>query len=141
MEFLLLRSVGDQRFMLVLMSAFAVLALTLASIGLYGVMAYGVTQRTREIGLRMALRARTADVSRMILGQGMTLTLSGLALGALLAFWGTRLMRQLLFEVSATDLTMFWLTAAVLIAIAGAVCWIPARRASRVDPMITLRAD
>jgi predicted permease len=141
MDFLLLRSVGDQRFMLVLMSAFAVLALTLASIGLYGVMAYGVTQRTREIGLRMALGARTADVSRMILGQGMTLTLSGLALGALLAFWGTRLMRQLLFEVSATDLTMFGLTAAVLIAIAGAVCWIPARRASRVDPMITLRAD
>jgi putative ABC transport system permease protein len=141
MDFLLTRSVGDQRFVLVLMLALSALALTLAAIGLYGVMAYGVAQRTPEIGLRLALGAQPRNVLWMVLGQGMKLALPGLAIGLLAAVWGTRLMEKLLFEVSATDKPMFALIAVLLIFVALLACFIPARRATKVDPMVALRAE
>jgi putative ABC transport system permease protein len=141
MDYLLTRSVGDQRFVLLLMLALAALALTLAAIGLYGVMAYGVAQRTAEIGLRLALGAQPRDVLRMVLWQGMTLVLPGLALGLLVAFAGTRLLQQMLFEVSATDKPLFALVAALLLLVALLACWIPARRATKVDPLIALRHE
>jgi putative ABC transport system permease protein len=141
MDFLLTRSVGDQRFVLALMLLLAALALTLAAIGLYGVMAYGVAQRAPEIGLRLALGAEPRDVLRMVLRQGMTLALSGLALGALASLWVTRLMEKMLFEVSATDKPIFALIAALLTGVALLACFIPARRATKVDPMIALRNE
>jgi putative ABC transport system permease protein len=141
MDFLLARSVGDQRFVLVLMLLLAGLALVLASVGLYGVMAYGVAQRTSEIGLRLALGAQRRHVLRMVLGQGMRLVLPGLALGWLASLWVTGLMRQMLFEVSVTDKSMFALIAVVLTMVALLACWIPARRATQVDPMVALRSE
>jgi len=141
MDFLLARSVGDQRFVLVLMLLLAGLALVLASVGLYGVMAYGVAQRTSEIGLRLALGAQRRHVLRMVLGQGMRLVLPGLALGWLASLWVTGLMRQMLFEVSVTDKPMFALIAVVLTMVALLACWIPARRATQVDPMVALRSE
>lgn len=141
MNFLLTRSVGDQQFVLVLMLALAALALTLAAIGLYSVMAYSVAQRTSEIGLRLALGAQPRVVLRMVLRQGMKLVLSGLALGLLAAFAGTRLLQQMLFEVSATDKPLFALVAALLLLVALPACYLPARRATKVDPLIALRHE
>jgi len=141
MDFLLSRSVGDQRFVLVLMLLFAALALVLACIGLYGVMAYSVTQRIPEIGLRLALGAQPRDLLRLVLGQGMRLALLGLALGIIASFWGARLMEKMLFEVNATDKPTFVAIAVLLTMVALLACWIPARRAAKVDPMIALRCE
>ncbi len=134
-------SIWQPRLYAILFALFAVLALILASVGIYGVMSYAVTQRTHEIGIRMALGAQTSDVMKMIVGQGMLLTLAGIALGLLGAFGITRVMASLLFGVSATDPVTFIGVSLLLGVVALFACYIPARRATRVDPMTALRYE
>jgi putative ABC transport system permease protein len=134
-------SISHQRFNMLLLGAFAGLALLLAAIGLYSVLAYSVRRRIREIGVRMALGAQRMDVIRMILGQGVRLALMGVVIGVAAAFALTRLMTSQLFEVSATDPLTFIGVAVVLVLVAIAACYIPARRASKVDPMVALRYE
>jgi predicted permease len=141
MEQVIADTLWQPRFNLQLIGLFAALALTLAAVGLYGVMSYAVAQRTHEVGLRMALGAQRRDVLKLVVGQGMKLALLGVALGLLASLALTRLMTRLLFEVSATDFTTFAVIALVLVAVALAACWIPARRATRVDPMVALRCE
>jgi predicted permease len=124
-----------------LSSFFGLLALLLAMIGLYGTMAYAVTRKTREIGIRIALGARPADVLRMVLGQGIKLSAIGISIGFLVALGVTRLVRTLIFGVTATDPLTFASVALLLAVVALAACYIPARRAMRVDPMIALRYE
>ncbi len=134
-------SVAPQRFQTMMLGIFAALALTLAAVGIYGVLAYSVAQRTSEIGVRISLGARGADVLRLVVGQGMKLALIGLTLGLLGALAVTRLIASLLFDVSATDPTTFASVAVMLTLVALAACTVPAWRASRVDPVIALRAE
>jgi putative ABC transport system permease protein len=124
-----------------LASALGLLALLLATIGLYSVMTYTVSQRTREIGLRMALGAQTRDVLQMVLRQGLKLVLTGLALGLLGAFALTRVLTGLLLGVGTTDPLTFFAVAFLLLTVAALACWIPARRATKVEPMIALRSE
>ncbi|PWT93384.1 MAG: ABC transporter permease [Blastocatellia bacterium] len=132
-------SVAPRRFNMFLFAMFAALALVLAAIGIYGIMAFSVSQRTQEIGIRMALGASGGDVLRMVLRNGFMLAVSGIAVGLVASFALTRLMTSLLFGVSATDLSTFILDAAVLAIVALAACYIPARRATKVDPLVALR--
>ncbi len=134
-------SLGPRRFNLYLLTAFAGVALALAAIGLFGVMAYLVSQRTREIGVRLALGATRGDVFRQILGSGMSLAVAGAAIGVGGAYWLTRVMESLLFSVSRTDPVTFVSVPLALIAVAGLACYLPARRAMQVDPVNALRAD
>jgi predicted permease len=134
-------SVAAERFNMTLVGLFAALGLLLAGVGIYGVMSYAVSQRTREIGVRIALGAQTRDVLGMIIGQGMTLTLTGLVIGVGAAFGLTRLMKGLLFGVNATDPVTFIAVALLLVGVALIACYIPARRAMRVDPLVALRAE
>ena len=129
------------RFATALVTAFAALALLLAAIGLYGTIAYGVSQRTREIGVRIALGARTGDVSTLILADGVRLALVGLAIGLIGALGSVRLLRGLLFGISPTDPIVFVAIPVVLIPFAALASYLPARRAARVDPVIALRAE
>ncbi|HKQ04028.1 MAG TPA: ABC transporter permease [Blastocatellia bacterium] len=124
-----------------LMSVFAGIALLLAGVGIYGVMSYTVTQRTREIGIRMALGARPTDVLKMVVRHGMGLTVTGLGIGTLGAWFMMKAMASLLFEVSANDLTIFAAVPIILTAVALLACYVPARRATKVDPMIALRYE
>jgi putative ABC transport system permease protein len=141
MDTLIDRSMGSRRFNLYLLGAFAGLALVLAAIGLFGVMAYLVAQRTREIGVRLALGATRGDVFRLILGRGITLATIGAAGGVIVALWLTRAMETLLFSVSRTDPITFVAVPAALIVVAVLACYLPARRAMKVDPVVTLRGD
>jgi hypothetical protein len=141
MEELIDESVSLRRLNLLLLGAFAFIALALAAVGVYGVIAYAVTQRTQEIGIRMALGAHKRDVLKLVLRQGLLPTLAGVAVGLLAAFGLTRLMTKLLYEVSVTDPLTFIVVAFLLIAVALLACWIPARRATKVDPLTALRHD
>ncbi len=134
-------SIFLRRSLTFLLSAFAAVAVLLAAIGLYGVMNYNVTHRTREIGLRVALGAQRADVMRLILRQGMTLVATGVAIGIAGAAGVTQLMQSVLFGTKAADPVTIAVVAVVLSTVALAACWIPARRATRVDPMVALRYE
>ena len=134
-------SVIQQRFILLLLACFATLALLLAAVGIYGVMSYAVTQRTHEIGIRMALGASMAEVLKLILRNGIVLTLTGVAIGLALAFALTRLMTTLLFGVAPTDAMTFALVSGGLVLVALLACFIPARRATKVDPLVALRYE
>jgi putative ABC transport system permease protein len=134
-------SLAPERLNVTLLGVFAVVALLLAAIGLYGVISYAIAQRTHELGLRMALGAQTRDVMALVMGQGAKLAVGGVAIG-LAGAWGlTRLMSTLLFGVSATDPLTFALIALLLIVVALTACFVPARRATRVDPMVALRYE
>ena len=130
-----------QRLAVKLLSVFGMLALTLAVIGLYSVMAYSVAQRTHEIGIRIALGARNGNVFRLVIGQGILLTVVGISAGLVTAVIVMRFMSSLLFGVSATDPVTFAVIAALLAFVAMLACWIPARRATKVDPLVALRYE
>jgi len=134
-------SIAAPRLTANLLGLFALLALAIAAAGIGGVMALAVSQRTHEIGMRMAIGARPADILRMVLGQGMSLALIGVAMGLLAALELTRVLRGLLFEVTPTDPLTFAGVAAVLVTAAFVATYFPARRAAHVDPMVALRVE
>jgi predicted permease len=133
------QSISQERFRALLLGSFSVIALVLAAVGIYGVISYSASQRTHEIGIRMALGAQRRDVLRLILGQGAKLAMLGLGLGVALALLLTRLIASILYGVSATDPLTFCTVVIVLLGVAVTACYIPARRAMRVDPMVALR--
>jgi putative ABC transport system permease protein len=141
MDQVLSHSLALRNFMMVLLGLFAALALTLATVGIYGVISYAVSQRTREIGVRMALGARPGDVLRLILGEGLKLVLAGAALGIVFALLATRFISSMIYGVSATDPLIFLSVITLLVVVSLAACYVPARRAMRVDPMVALRYE
>jgi predicted permease len=141
MQQVLTSSVSGRRFNMTLLITFAGLALVLAAVGVYGVMNYSVTLRRRELGIRLALGAQTGDVLRLVLGQGLLLTLTGVGAGLVAAYGLTRLMESLLYGVTATDLLTFVSVSGVLVAVGLLASYLPARRATKVDPMIALRSE
>ena len=141
METILADSIARQRFSMLLLAIFASVALVLAAVGIYGVMSYSVAQRTHEIGIRMALGAQTSAVLKLAVGYGMKLVVAGIAIGLIAAFALTRVMSTLLFGVTATDLTTFTLISLLLVAVAAIASYIPARRATKVSPIIALRYE
>ncbi|MGC1605655.1 MAG: ABC transporter permease [Candidatus Acidiferrum sp.] len=141
MNGLMAESLAQQRFNMLLLGIFAALALVLSAVGIYGLMAYAVSQRTHEIGVRVAVGAQQRDVLRLIVGDGAKLAFFGIAIGIVAALALTRLMASLLFEVAPTDPETFAVVAVLLAAVALMACYIPARRATRVDPMVALRYE
>jgi len=130
---------AQEQFNLLLVGVFALVALILAAVGLYGVTSYAVAQRTRELGIRLALGAQPGDVLRAVLGQGARLAAAGLAIGMVVSLALTRVMATLLFGVGARDPMTFVGVGALLALVSGVACYIPARRAMRVDPVVALR--
>ncbi len=141
MEDIFARSTANRRYNVILLGAFALLALALAVIGIYGVMSYAVSQSVREIGIRLALGAQSVDVMKLVIGQGMFLTGIGIGIGLAGAFTLTRLMTTLLFGVTATDPIIFAFVPALLAVTALLACYLPARRAVKIDPMVALRHE
>ena len=141
MDEVIATSISAQRFHMTLLALFGGLGLVLSAVGIYGVMAYTVSQRTREIGIRMALGAQVKDVLRMVLGQGMKLSFIGIGLGLGGAFALTRVLKTLLFDVKPTDVTTFAVVSVVLLVVAFFACYVPARRATKVDPLVALRYE
>ena len=141
MEQVIADTVARQNFNMLLLSIFAGVALVLAAIGIYGLMSYSVEQRTQELGIRMALGANRGNMLRLVLAQGMKLTVSGLVLGLGLAYGLTRLLASLLFGVTASDPVTFGLVAGVLAVVALVAAYVPARRATAIDPAIALRYE
>jgi putative ABC transport system permease protein len=141
MEQLLAESIQLRRFSMLLLGVFAALALVLAAVGIYGVMSYSVSQRTHEIGIRMALGAQATDLMRLVMGNGLLVIGSGIVIGVVAALGLTRLMQSLLFGVTATDITTFVMVSGGLIVVALLACYLPARRAAKVDPLTALRNE
>ena len=141
MDDLLATSAAERRFALILFEAFGIAALMLAAVGIYGVLSGSVTERTREIGVRLALGAQRRDVLGMILQQGVKLTLGGIGIGLLAAWAATRTLTTLLYSVSATDPLIFGGVAILLLSVALLACYLPARRATKVDPLVALRHE
>jgi putative ABC transport system permease protein len=135
------KSIAVSRFIMLMLGAFAALSTLLAAVGIYGLMAYAVAQRTHEIGVRMALGAEASDVVKLVLGQGLKLVVAGMGLGVAGALALTRLMQSLLFNLSPTDPLTFTVISAILAGVALAACFVPARRATKVDPMVALRYE
>ena len=135
------QSISQQRFYLTLLTAFAAVALVLAAIGIFGVLSYAVAQRTREIGIRMALGAQGRSVITMIVRQAMILVLCGVVLGTAAALFLSETMTTMLFSITPTDPTTFVSVAGVLIGVALLAAYLPARRATRVDPIVALRTE
>jgi putative ABC transport system permease protein len=141
MDSVLAASIAERRSNMLLLGVFAVIALILTSVGIYGVISYSVAQRTLEIGIRIALGAQSRDVMTLVMRNGMSLVFMGIVVGLAGAFALTRWMASLLFKISATDFLTVVVTALLLTAIALLACWIPARRATRVDPLIALKYE
>jgi predicted lysophospholipase L1 biosynthesis ABC-type transport system permease subunit len=141
MEEVTAQSTASTDFSMRLLSIFAGLAVLLSAVGIYGVMSYAVGERVREIGIRMALGARAEDVLSLVLGQGLTLTLLGIIIGIAGAAWLTRVMNGLLFGVRPNDPLSLAIVTALLLAVAVTATYLPARRATRVDPIVTLRSE
>jgi putative ABC transport system permease protein len=141
MDGLISASIAQRRLYLWLMAAFAAMALLLAAVGIYGVMSYTVAQRAHEIGVRMALGAQASDVLKLVIGQGAKLALIGLALGLIAGAALTRLLKNLLYGVSETDAVTFAIVSLLLASIALLACYLPALKATKVDPMIALRCE
>jgi putative ABC transport system permease protein len=141
LEAVVAESVSDRRLNMLLLSVLAGVALFLAIIGMYGVMVSVVTQHTRELGIRMALGAQASDVLKLVLGQGLVLTLIGVVVGIAGALALTRLLANMLFGVTATDPLTFLGVAVLQVSVALLACYIPARLATKVDPMVVLRCD
>jgi putative ABC transport system permease protein len=139
--YLISKSVAERRFSLLLLSSFASIALLLALFGIYGVLSYSVSLRTQELAIRRALGARTRDVMAMVVKQGMSLVLAGIVIGLTTAFGATRLMTSMLYEIKPLDLTTFVTVSLLVSCIAVLACYLPARRAARVDPMVALRSE